>query len=162
MSLSLLQMMAGVSTGTECKSVCVDKPPSSLSGNSNAKNTCNWVKYFEDILQSEFKDGNNLGEDLYGMYKIDITDTKYDIDTYYIEINATIRQVRREMSPGQQDPDVSVTVSSEDLYAILEGSLAPLNAYLTEQISVNGDIRKLMLLDKLSRRNNKPGRMFDV
>lgn len=44
----------------------------------------------------------------------------------------------------------------------IPGTLAPLQAYLTGRISASGDVRKLMLFDKLSKRGHKPGAMFSV
>ena len=76
-------------------------------------------------------------------------------------MNAMIRCVKKEIAPDRK-PDVSVTISSQDLSSVLEGSLAPLQAYLTGRISANGDVKKLMLFDKLSRRGHKPGSMFNV
>ena len=58
--------------------------------------------------------------------------------------------------------DVTVTLSSPDLASILEGTLAPLQAYLTGRISASGDMRKLMLFDKLSKRGHTKGTMFSV
>ena len=66
------------------------------------------------------------------------------------------------VSPDGRNPDVTVTISSPDLASVLEGTLAPLQAYLTGRISASGDMRKLMLFDKLSKRGHKPGTMFNV
>lgn len=41
-----------------------------------------------------------------------------------------------------------------------QGSLPPLQAYLTGRISTTGDIRKLMLFEKISNRTHKPGSTF--
>lgn len=46
-------------------------------------------------------------------------------------------------------PDVSVTVSQEDLYAIFSGSLPPLQAYLSGRLSVQGSVQMLMGLQAL-------------
>jgi hypothetical protein len=35
-------------------------------------------------------------------------------------------------------------------------------AYLTGRICANGDVKKLMFFDKLSKRGHKPGTMFTV
>jgi len=162
MNLSLLQMMSGVSGGISSQSIPGVKFPTLSSGDNAASRVCNWGKCLEAIIQSEFKDGTILEEDACGVYKIEITGTtEGGKDTYYIEMNAMIRCVKREIPPDQK-PDVSVTISSQDLSAVLEGSLAPLQAYLTGRISANGDVRKLMLFDKLSRRGHKPGSMFNV
>jgi putative sterol carrier protein len=67
-----------------------------------------------------------------------------------------------DLCPAGSKPDVSVTISSSDLANVLDGSLAPLQAYLTGRIQASGDVRKLMLFDKLSRRGHKSGSMFAV
>jgi len=59
-------------------------------------------------------------------------------------------------------PDVSVTITSSDLAGVLQGTLSPLQAYLTGRISAQGDVQKLMFFDKLSSRGHKPGSMFDI
>ena len=159
MNLNLLQMMSGVSGGISSQAIPGVKLPS--FANETAATVCNWGKCLEAILRSEFKDGTILEEDACGLYKIEITDTEGGMETYYIEMNAMIRCVRKEIAPDQK-PDVSVTISSQDLSSVLEGSLAPLQASLTGRISANGDVRKLMLFDKLSRRGHKPGSMFSV
>ena len=76
-------------------------------------------------------------------------------------MNPTSRCIRSEIS-SEQMLDISVNISSDDLESILNGSLSPLHAYLTGRISVDGDVRKLMLLNKISQRAQKPGAMFDV
>ena len=161
LNLSLLQMMSGVSGGISSQQIPGVKFPTLTTGQSAASKVCNWGKCLEAILQSEFKDGTILEEDACGLYKIEITDTEAGKDTYYIEMSAMLRCVKKEIAPDQK-PDVSVTISSQDLSSVLEGSLAPLQAYLTGRISANGDVRKLMLFDKLSRRGHKPGSMFNV
>ena len=50
-------------------------------------------------------------------------------ETYFIEMTQTVKKVHVEVHHGK--PDVSVSVTSSDLSSILEGSLAPLQAYLT-------------------------------
>ena len=161
LNLSLLQMMSGVSGGISKQEIPGVKFPTLTTGQSAASKVCNWGKCLEAILQSEFKDGTILEEDACGLYKIEITETESGKDTYYIEMNAMIRCVKKDIAQDQK-PDVSVTISSQDLSSVLEGSLAPLQAYLTGRISANGDVRKLMLFDKLSRRGHKPGSMFNV
>ena len=66
------------------------------------------------------------------------------------------------VNPTGKEADVTVTISSPDLANVLDGSLAPLQAYLTGRIQAHGDVRKLMFFDKLSKRGHKPGSMFNV
>lgn len=61
---------------------------------------------------------------------------------------------------SHEDTCVSVNISSSDLAGILKGSLPPLQAYLTGRITTQGDIRKLMMFEKISNRAHKPGSTF--
>jgi putative sterol carrier protein len=121
----------------------------------------NWGRCLEIILNSEFGANSVLEDDAFGVYKLEITETESGADTYFIELSATKREVTSLNLSGRQ-PDVSVSLSSPDLANILDGSLAPLQAYLTGRITANGDVRKLMFFDKLSKRGHKPGSMFTV
>lgn len=163
MNLSLLQMMSGATGaggGLNSQAMPGVKLPSVPEGNT-ATRVCNWGKCLETILQSEFKDGIMMDDDACGLFEIEITDTGAKKETYFIEVNASVRCVKTEIAPDRK-PDVSVTISSQDLSSVLQGTLAPLQAYLTGRISANGDVRKLMFFDKLSRRGHKPGAMFNV
>ena len=55
-----------------------------------------------------------------------------------------------------------MTIDSGDLLAVLQGTLSPLQAYLTGRISATGDVKKLMFFDKLSARGHKQGGMFNI
>lgn len=126
-----------------------------------------FFRCLETILQSEF--GNQVMEDeACGLYRMEITNTGASgssTDVFYLELGPTARTVT-QVPPGSDDsgrrPDVAVKVSSPDLSSVLEGSLSPLQAYLTGRIAATGDVRKLMFFDKLSRRGHKPGSMFNV
>ena len=63
--------------------------------------------------------------------KLDLKDNQIisTQETYFIEMTQTVKKVHVEVHHGK--PDVSVSVTSSDLSSILEGSLAPLQAYLT-------------------------------
>ncbi|QQP35422.1 Stomatinlike protein 1like, partial [Caligus rogercresseyi] len=128
-------------------------------GNGDIASVCNWGKCLDIILQKEFS--GPLEEDACGLYELEITETECGKDKYWIEIQQTSKVVRTSNEEGRT-PDVSVSVSSPDLSSILEGTLAPLQAYLTGRISASGDVRKLMLFDKLSKRGHKPGTMFNI
>ena len=159
--IDLLQMMAhgqplpggGVqfAPGVVCGSSVMGEPLQTVNV------VCNWGKCLDVILQSEFN--GPVEPEACGLYKIEITGTEAGTETYYIELTPTTRRV--DTTHGGK-PDVSVTVSSPDLSSVLDGSLAPLQAYLTGRISAHGDVRKLMFFDKLSRRGHKPGAMFNV
>lgn len=118
----------------------------------------NWGRCLEVIINNEF---GVIEDDAHGVYELEITDTESGKDVYFIELSVEKRSVSTENTSGKR-PDVSVSISSPDLGNVLDGSLAPLQAYLTGRITANGDVRKLMFFDKLSRRGHKPGSMFSV
>lgn len=118
----------------------------------------NWGRCLEIILDSEV---NMVEEDAQGLFKLEITETEQGKDVYFIQLTATKKSVTTD-NPTGREPDVFVSISSPDLAQVLDGSLAPLQAYLTGRISANGDVRKLMFFDKLSKRGHKPGSMFSV
>ena len=162
MNYSLLQKMSSVSLGLTNSSVSKPIPVATIGTTEVTESSCYWGKRLEEILQSEFKEGTILEEDVYGLYKLEIMkDLDKTTSTFYIEMNPTSRCIRSEIS-SEQMLDISVNISSDDLESILNGSLSPLHAYLTGRISVDGDVRKLMLLNKISQRAQKPGAMFDV
>lgn len=119
----------------------------------------NWGKCLEVIIQSEFV---SLEDDARGLYRLEITETEAGKDVYFIQLELPDTRVITKTNTSGREPDVSVTISSPDLANVLDGSLAPLQAYLTGRISASGDVRKLMFFDKLSRRGHKPGSMFNV
>ena len=161
MNYSLLQMMSSVSAGLTHPSS--NKPNYSHDETANSTETSSdWGKRLEDILQSDFKDGTAIDDEAQGLYKLEILNDKDATKSiYYIEMNAINRCIRKEIS-SEQMLDISVTISSDDLTSILDGSLSPLHAYLTGRITVDGDVRKLMLLNKISERSHKQGTMFNV
>ena len=119
----------------------------------------NWGRCLDIIINAD--PASVIEEDAHGLFKLEITDTEAGREVYFIEITATKKAVGKENTTGRE-PDVSVSISSPDLANVLDGSLAPLQAYLTGRITANGDVRKLMFFDKLSRRGHKTGSMFNV
>ncbi len=120
-------------------------PPSESTGPANI---CNWGKCLDVILQSEFN--GPIDDDASGLYKLEITETENGKDIYFITLSADVKLVQSGnetggVCPDGRNPDVTVTISSSDLAAVLEGTLAPLQAYLTGRISASGDVRKLMV-----------------
>ncbi len=123
----------------------------------------NWGRCLEVILSSEFGPGTVLEPESHGLYRLEITETEAGKDVYYIELSATKRGISKTDPSGGREPDVSVVVSSPDLAAVLQGQLAPLQAYLTGRISATGDVRKLVFFDRLARKGgHRPGSMFTV
>ena len=130
-------------------------------GPAIAPEVFSWGKCLELILENEFN--GPLDDEACGLYKLEITDTPVGTDTYYISMSHGSRSVTAGVvSPDGRQPDVTVQIASSDLASVFEGTLAPLQAYLLGRISASGDVRKLMLFDKLSKRAHKPGAMFSV
>merc|ERR1712112_363733 len=89
-----------------------------------------------------------------------VLETEHGTQGFYIDITPVHRSIRVIIE--ERTPDVSVTITSSDLAGVLQGTLSPLQAYLTGRISAQGDVQKLMFFDKLSSRGHKPGSMFDI
>ena len=158
MNISLLQMMSST-MGKGVTGLPGIVPPQ--EGPAIAPEVFSWGKCLELILENEF--AGPLDEDACGLYKLEITDTPVGIDTYFISLSHDSKSLSHcPVSPDGRQPDVTVQIASSDLASVLEGTLAPLQAYLLGRISASGDVRKLMLFDKLSKRAHKPGAMFSV
>lgn len=120
-----------------------------------------WGKCLEVILENDL--AGLIDDEACGLYKIEITETHVGTDTYFISLSQEAKKLHQGVvSPDGRQPDVTVQIASSDLASVLEGTLAPLQAYLLGRISASGDVRKLMLFDKLSKRGHKPGTMFNV
>ena len=165
MNVSLLQMMAsGMANQHKSGGFPGIVPPQ--DGPAISPDVCSWGRCLEVILQTEFS--GPIDEEACGLYKLEITDTATGKDIYFISLSQDAKTITsgnetNGVCPdGGRKPDVTVTISSPDLASVLEGTLAPLQAYLTGRISASGDMRKLMLFDKLSKRGHKPGTMFSV
>jgi hypothetical protein len=57
---------------------------------------------------------------------VEIMDTSLGKETYFIELTQDLRKVWPESEPPFRKPDVYVVVASDDLAAVLDGSLSPL------------------------------------
>ena len=153
MNVSLLQMMASNIKKGDMPGIV---PPT--GGPAVDPKVFSWGKCLESILQNEFS--GPLDEDSYGLYKLEIN-TQTGDETYFIHLSPEARLILAQLPEDHQQPDVAVQISSADLASVLEGTLAPLQAYLTGRISASGDVRKLMLFDKF-KKTHKPGTMFSV
>ena len=166
MNVSLLQMMTS-NIGSLAKNQSASGMPGIVppsEGPAIAPEVFSWGKCLQIILETEFS--GPLEDEALGIYKLEITDTPVGTDTYFIMLTHEARVVTASpVSPDGRQPDVTVQIASSDLASVLEGTLAPLQAYLLGRISASGDVRKLMLFDKLSKSkmaSHKPGTMFSV
>ena len=116
-----------------------------------------WHRALEGIICN---DPIQLEGDAMGLYELQILESESGTESFYIDITPTSKTVSKITSPRRAD--VSVSITSSDLAGVLQGSVSPLQAYLTGRISANGDVKKLMFFDKLSSRGHKPGSMFTI
>ena len=132
-----------------------------------------WKTCLETIFKME---QCPLEQETYGLYGVTITDKDVGL---VIDVNEAGVKVSQEDPEQIKNVNVGVKISSSDLAGVLkvptipshpmvsvfelfQGSLPPLQAYLTGRISTNGDIRKLMLFEKISERAHKPGATFSL
>merc|ERR1712008_162207 len=160
MNTSMLQMMSNMGAQTSgVPGIIV--PPDVPIVPAGARDVFSWGKCLEVIVETEFS--GPLEDAACGLYQLEITETLVGIDTYYISLSSDAKFVTQGVAVlAGRSPDVSVQISSSDLASVLEGTLVPLQASLTGRISASGDVRKLMLFDKLSKRGHGPGAMFNV
>jgi len=118
-----------------------------------------WRSCIETVLSQE----SFVEEDVFGTYGLHISQSGKDsITDIIIEIGPNGKVARYQTEGANENTDVTVNITSSDLAGVLKGSLPPLQAYLTGRISTSGDVRKLMLFDKLSNRSHKPGTTFNL
>ncbi|XP_066975231.1 stomatin-like protein 1 isoform X5 [Macrobrachium rosenbergii] len=93
------------------------------------------------------------GADLtHGIYRLQVEGK--DGGVFIIFIGNGVRQVVEGDLP-KVTPDVAVTIAKNDLMAIFDGTLAPLQAYLSGHLTVQGNVQMLMGLESLRHGANK-------
>ncbi|XP_064088146.1 stomatin-like protein 1 isoform X2 [Macrobrachium nipponense] len=93
------------------------------------------------------------GADLtHGIYRLQVEGK--DGGVFIIFIGNGVRQVVEGDLP-KVTPDVAVTIAKNDLMAIFDGTLAPLQAYLSGHLTVQGNVQMLMGLESLRNGANK-------
>ncbi|XP_068218131.1 stomatin-like protein 1 isoform X1 [Palaemon carinicauda] len=93
------------------------------------------------------------GADLaHGIYRLQVEGK--DGGVFIIFIGNGVRQVVEGDLP-KITPDVAVTISKNDLMAIFDGTLAPLQAYLSGHLTVQGNVQMLMGLESLRHGTTK-------
>ena len=116
-----------------------------------------WHRALEGTICNEHI---QLEAEAMGLYELQILETELGTEGFYIDITPTTKTVSKIGS--MRNADVTVSITSSDLAGVLQGTVSPLQAYLTGRISANGDVRKLMFFDKLSNRGHRPGSMFNI
>jgi len=111
-----------------------------------------WAACLKKCLEND-----KFEEETCGRYVFCLTDIEQKIllEVYENTVDTKVLDV-------EEASDVRVTMASTDLAGILKGSLPPLQAYLTNRISVSGDVRKLMLLERFANKSHKPGQTFQL
>lgn len=151
-------MVGGILRGLGIQKPSVQQPKESEILMQNF----NWGQCLEVVLQNVLN--GPLNEDQFGLYKLEIMDTYKGKEVYFLQLDQDCRKILSGadtggIHPEGLQPDVTLNITSADLAAIFEGSLAPLQGYLTGRISASGNVRKLMLFDKFSKssmfNNNK-------
>ncbi|KAB7496864.1 hypothetical protein Anas_06525, partial [Armadillidium nasatum] len=129
---------------------------SKVTGSSSAKTKLG--RYLQSLVEGP--GGSDLS---HGVYRLQVEGV--DAGVYIIFVGNGVRQVVEGDLP-KLTPDVSVVVSKDDLTAVLEGSLPPLQAYLSGRLTVTGNIQLLMGLESLRQanliQNNEPDDIFIV
>ncbi|KAK7070547.1 lipid transport [Halocaridina rubra] len=93
------------------------------------------------------------GADLsHGIYRLQVEGK--DGGIFIIFIGNGVRQVVEGDLP-KVTPDVAVNIAKNDLMAIFDGTLAPLQAYLSGHLTVQGNVQMLMGLESLKHGSNK-------
>jgi len=118
-----------------------------------------WRSYLQGIVSQE---GLQLEPEAMGLYQLIITGSPIGEESLIIDVSPGCNVVKRTREHPHLKPHVQVTLDSNDLLAVIQGSLAPLQAYLTGRISATGDVKKMMFFDKISRMGHKPGAMFNI
>lgn len=102
--------------------------------------------------------GAGGGDLTHGIYRL-LVEGK-DGGLFIIFISNDVRQVV-EGDLAKVTPDVAVTISKNDLMSIFEGTLAPLQAYLSGQLTVQGNLQMLTGLESL-RQGSKEKDIDDI
>ena len=117
-----------------------------------------WHRGLEGII---CHDHIQIDTEAYGVYELEILESQVGTELFYIDITSTSKIVTKASGKSRRC-DVAVSLTSSDLAGVLQGTVSPLQAYLTGRITANGDVRKLMFFEKLSNRGHKPGTMFTI
>ena len=157
---TMASMMSSLGAGGGIQSVQMSKllPQTELGATSSSPKT-DWHRGLEGIICSS--DHIQMDSEACGVYELEILETQVGTEIFYIDISSTGRSVSKATSKGRRS-DVSVSLTSSDLAGVLQGTVSPLQGYLTGRITANGDVKKLMFFDKLSNIGHKPGSMFTI
>ena len=157
---AMATMMSSLGAGSGIQSVQMPRliPDNVLQSGTGATSKSDWHRGLEGIICNDYI---QIDSEAYGVYELEILESKLGTELFYIDITANGKSVTKASSKSRRC-DVAISLTSSDLAGVLGGTLSPLQAYLTGKITANGDVRKLMFFDKLSNRGHKPGTMFTI
>jgi len=157
---AMASMMSSLGAGSGIQAVQMPQllPENVMQSGSGATSKSDWHRGLEGIICNDYI---QIDSEAYGVYELEILESKLGTELFYIDITANGKSVTKAASKSRRC-DVAISLSSSDLAGVLGGTLSPLQAYLTGKITANGDVRKLMFFDKLSNRGHKPGAMFTI
>ena len=157
---AMASMMSSLGAGSGIQAVQMPQllPENVMQSGSGATSKSDWHRGLEGIICNDYI---QIDSEAYGVYELEILESKLGTELFYIDITANGKSVTKAASKSRRC-DVAISLSSSDLAGVLGGTLSPLQAYLTGKITANGDVRKLMFFDKLSNRGHRPGAMFTI
>jgi len=156
---AMASLMSNLGSGNKIQAVKMPAVPDMGAGKPGpAQVKSEWHRGLEGIICNDYI---QLDSEAHGVYELEILESRLGTELFYIDIASSYKTVTKALSKNRKC-DVAVSLTSSDLAGVLQGTLSPLQAYLTGKITANGDVRKLMFFDKLSSRGHKPGSMFTV
>jgi len=156
---SMANMMGGANLKMMGDQMGMNQMQAPTMGTKTTKQS-DWHRCLDAILNA---DSGALDNEAIGVYELTIQETELGSEHFMMEITSVSRTVTKvEGGYPAKKPDVAVIITSSDLAGVLQGTLSPLQAYLTGRITANGDVKKLMFFDRLSARGHKPGSMFTI
>lgn len=156
---AMASMMSNLGAGNKIQAVQMPKMPDlTAQTNATAPAKSEWHRGLEGIICNDYI---QLDSEAHGVYELEILESRLGTELFYIDITSSYKTITKASSKNRRC-DVTVSLTSSDLAGVLQGTLSPLQAYLTGKITANGDVRKLMFFDKLSNRGHRPGAMFTI
>ncbi|KAG1656510.1 Stomatin-like protein 1 [Nymphon striatum] len=119
--------------------------------------------YYIQLLRKKLNRLSDLGaSDLSAVYRLEIIENNSSIEIFLVISNGAGHAVRKEDLSADIKADVSVSMFGRDLEDMLSGSLSPLQAYISGDIKVTGNIQLLMLFQDLLNKQPKIETIIDI
>lgn len=87
--------------------------------------------------------------------RVDPSQTAGMSNSYVVDVEGAgqwkvdVRDGNLEVTEGDGDADVRVSVGEQDFLRLVDGKLSPMTAYMTGKVKVKGDMGALMKLQKI-------------